>query len=208
MKKTITLLLLMTISFSFSQEQFPMINNKVNYTEVVKLKDTTVTSKQIQDALKFFVGTTTELDRKNSNKIPKNFYRNHKIEFNIKSVSEDLTIIKVLNYYRSKSLCLKSIFWEYDFILKSKKGRYKYELTNFNYTHYNHSSGWERQQMIYGFKDKGPCASVNTIETLFQCKKCKKSLKKMYKYLHKDNLELIDTVIKGISKNIKNEENW
>ncbi|CAA0172329.1 exported hypothetical protein [Tenacibaculum maritimum] len=208
MKKIITFFMLFVAVVSFAQEQFPIIKDKVSYTEVVELKNSMITSKQIQDALFFFTGTTTELDRKSTNKVPKRFYKNHKIDVNVKRISNELAVVKILNYYRANSLCLKSIFWEYDFILKTKNGRYKYELTNFNYTHYNHSSGWERQQAIYSFKDKGPCASVNTLETLFDCKKCKRHIQKMYTYLHKDNLKLIEVLKKGIADNIKSEEDW
>ncbi len=203
MKKIITITVLLIYSVVYSQSQFP-INEKGNiyYTSVVELGG--VKSSDIQKALKLFAETSNSFNRRNSSKILKRIEVLYDRDIFIKTVSENLSVIKVINYYRSTSLCLRILVVEYDFILRSKDGKYKYELTNFRYTHHNRSNG--RQQQIYGFTDRGLCNSKNSLKELLKCNRCEKDLIEFYKYLHEDNLKLLTDIKKGIKDNVTNED--
>ena len=70
----------------------------------------------------------------------------------------------VTKYTGGAILCIRILYFEYDIILKFKSGRYKFEVTNFRYTHYNQST--MKQMQLYGIKDSGDCNSRNSLENL------------------------------------------
>ncbi len=208
MKKTLltTTILLFSILFTYGQVEFPTSNTgKINYSNIVKVDG--VKSEQIQNAFRVFSETTASFVRKNSNKRFPKIETYYERDFIVRNISNNSSIVRIVNYYNARnSLCLRLLVMEYDLIIRSKDGRYKYELTNFRYTNYNRNS--QKPQQLYGLSDKGLCNSQNTLEKMLECKRGKKSMKKYYNYLHNDNLKLLEEIKKGIMDNIEKEEMW
>lgn len=119
---------------------------------------------------------------------------------------ESLKIIaKIVNKYTGGTMgCIRVIYFEYDLIIKIKEGRYKYEITNFTYTHYNQATG--KQSQIYGLKDDGPCKSKGDLNELISCDHCNGEFEKLYKYLTSDISKFLDDMKSNIDK--KANDNW
>lgn len=115
-------------------------------------------------------------------------------------------IAKIVNKYTGGTMgCIRILYFEYDLIIKIKDSKYKYEITNFTYTHYNQSTG--KQTQMYGMKDEGPCKSKGDLNELFECERCKKDFQKLYDYLKNDIHILIEDMKTNTDKK-PTDDNW
>ena len=108
----------------------------------------------------------------------------------------------VCKYFGSSYGCVRLIYLTFDIKVQVKDGKYKYEMTNFAYTHYN-----PYQANKIGFNvmnDKGPCKSTGPIEELLQCDNCKDGLEKFYRYIDNEVKSLISDMQDYIKKNKAN----
>ena len=117
-------------------------------------------------------------------------------------------IVRVVNRYEGGQFgCVRLVWWEYDLILNFKDGRYRMELTNFSYNHYNNGSSVVRIQ--FGSFDEIECKSSGNIESLLQCKSCIIEFSHMYSYLVADSWRVMKLVEDGIKKqSTKKDEDW
>ena len=215
--KTITFLLLATSAIS--QVQFPVVDGKVTYTQVVEL-DTSYKAKGLFSATKAWFSTN-----------PKNFWRSnsekqstslllgtddkdmaavnlaYKNETPLKLADADEKHCighSVIRYTGSKLGCIRIIFLEYDLDVVVKDGKAKIEANNFNYTHYNQATG--KQFQVYGLADKGNCKSKGTIEALLACDHCDKEQAKLYAFVDENVKAQIVDFSESIKK--KQQKDW
>ena len=120
---------------------------------------------------------------------------------------ESMKIIgKIVNKYTGGTMgCIRIIYLEYDLIIRIKDGRYKYDIENFSYTHYNQATG--KQSQIYGMKDEGDCISKGDLAELLACTRCKKEFEKFYNYMLSD-IESFTTEMKSEIDKKTEDDNW
>lgn len=216
------LFLLMMPSLMFSQSQFNLIDGKVLFTEIVETKNIKSEESLFNTATEWASLKSSNFNRLNSEKnnqgteiwlqrIKGNFddlnnlYKN---ENPLKLIDKEnhKIIIQVVNKYTGSNIgCVAIVYFKYDLILKFKEGKYKYEITNFVYNHYERQRGTRCQ--FYGFKDEGFCKSQGDLEELLKCDVCVKSLNKMYNYLIDDISILINDFKTNIDKE-KSDSDW
>jgi len=133
-------------------------------------------------------------------------YRNETpVKFSDKPASK--IVVRVVNRYVGGGFgCVRLVWFEYDLILRFKDGRYKYELTNYQYDHYNLANYMKQQ--FWTMEDGGDCSSSGQIENLLQCPYCQNEFEQMFTFLKNDSRSLIESVIKGISSASKVDEDW
>ena len=110
-----------------------------------------------------------------------------------------------VNYYQSfqgkGAGALRTLYIDSDLRVDIKNGRYRYTLTNFNWTHYNHFTG--EQAPIWGNRnvncnDRGSLYQLHTL-----CNKGTKSRKKAMTLIHQD----ISTFLKELETHVTSELN-
>lgn len=199
----------------------PFVDEKVTYTDVVAV-DSVSASDLYSAAIEFFSSDKKNFRRSNSERnnqganlwlgVPKKraetvdalFQNENPVSH--KDAEAKKIIVNVTNKYTGTSMgCIRIMYLSYDIIVKFKDNRYKYEVTNFNYTHYNQAT--MKQSQLYGMSDKGLCNSKNTIEELLNCNKCKKALGKLYDYINADTAELIELMNKSIIEGTSESDN-
>lgn len=221
MKFIICILFLITTVKIEAQSQLPLNKeNKVSYSEVVK--DSTKKKDELFSLAKDFLSTNLSNfqrsnsennhsadiwggQKANSEKVDILFKNENPITLSDKENNK--IIAKVVNKYTGGTMgCIRILYFKYDIILKFKDGRYKYEISDFNYTHYNQAS--MQQSQLWGWDDSGDCNSKSKLENLLKCEKCKKEFEKLYSYLDKDTKKLITEMKKALAKDKKEEDDW
>lgn len=205
-------------------QQLPIDDQgNINFTEVVSTENE-LTADQIYDNVKLWVSTkSSNFNRSNSEKnaqgaaiylgtgatsemtqVDKLFINEDPLKLSDKN--EHIIIGRVVNKYTGTQLgCLRIAFFEYDIIVRAKDGRYKYDVTNFTYTHYNQKTA--QQAQIYGWTDDGPCKSKGDLKELLECNKCEKQLSALYQYLIDDTQALI-TDLKSAVNQTAIDDDW
>lgn len=190
MRKSIVLVLIITISLSsYSQVELPIDkDNKVSYTDVVN--DTTKSTSEAFNAAKEFFATNGRFSGEETKKLIDN--GNKKL------------IYSGVNVYKGGTMgCVRVFEYSFDAIVQFREGRYKYEITNFVYLHYNHTG---TTQQVYGMKDQGACKSSGTLEEFLECNRCKGELKKLFDFIDSDAKAFIEEMKKYISE--YEEDEW
>ncbi len=208
----------------YGQTELPLDDNQmVNFSAVVSI-DSSVSANRIFNVAKEFFSTNIQnFNRSNSEKnfqgsnvwlgTPKKnaeqvdlLYRNDE-PISLSEKDQKKIIARVVNKYTGGTMgCIRVLYIEFDIILRAKNGRYKYEFTNFIYTHYNQAS--MQQSQIYGMSDKGLCNSKNTLENLLKCDRCNREFEKFYTYLKSDTESLISEMKKYIKENKEKNDDW
>ena len=220
---TLTLASIMIFGFCFSQTNFPKNNDgEISFTEVVKTNNQ-LNAADIYENFKEWVSSkSSNFNRSNTEKnaqgteiwlaqtkgnfqqIDALFKNDNPLKLSDKESHK--IIAKIVNKYTGGTMgCIRVIYVEYDLIVKIKDGRYKYEIKDFFYTHYNQASG--KQIQIYGWKDEGACKSKGDLNELLSCSHCKKEFQKFYFYLKSDLKDFTDEMKKEIDKKVE-EEDW
>lgn len=224
MKKiTLTLVLILTFGLCFSQTDFPKNDDgEISFSEVVKTNND-LSEAEIYENFKEWISTkSSNFNRSNAEKnaqgsevwlgttksnfqhVDALFDNDDPLKLSDKETKK--IIAKIVNKYTGGTMgCIRVVYLEYDLIVKIKDGRYKYEIENFVYTHYNQASG--KQIQMYGFKDEGDCKSKGDLSELLLCTRCKKEFQKFYSYLKTDITDLVVEMKKEIDKNVE-EEDW
>ena len=218
-KLLLTAVLILIINQVKSQTDLPKDENgSINFTEVVTTTNE-LTESQIFDNFKDWISTkSVNFNRSNSEKnqllfgtAKANFVQIdalHKNDAPLKlSDKESFKLIaRIVNKYTGTQMgCIRIVYFQYDLIVKIKDGRYKYEITNFTYIHYNQVDG--KQVQFYAINDKGPCKSKGDLNELLQCDKCKGEFAKMYAYLIADTNNFIANMKASIDIK-KTDDNW
>ncbi|MCX6252780.1 MAG: hypothetical protein NTX61_18750 [Bacteroidetes bacterium] len=105
----------------------------------------------------------------------------------------------VCKYFGTSMGCVRLLYLTFDIKIQAKDGKYKYDISNFDYTHYNHYSASKIGFNV--FSDKGPCKSTGPIEELLQCENCTGGLEKFYNYIDTEVNKLILDVKEFVNKN-------
>jgi hypothetical protein len=118
-------------------------------------------------------------------------------------------VVRVVNRYEGGGFgCVRIVWWEYDLILKFKDGRYRMDLTNFSYNHFNNANNAVKTQFA-GLEDGGDCKSSGNIESLLRCSGCYNELGQMYTYLIEDAWKVMKLVKDGIEKQAtQKDDDW
>lgn len=199
---------------------FPIEEGEVNYTKVVEVEG--ASADQLFSAAIEFFSSDQGRYRRSSNEKNNSFmnmwlgnkkdgqeidelYRN---EDPVSFQSQELKkiIVNVTNKYTGSTMgCVRVLYLTYDIIVQFKNGRYKYELTNFSYVHYNQTN--MREFRLYGSSRNEICNEKNSLENLMRCKHCTPAFRQLFTYLHKDNLELIREMNEQLSTPPKASDN-
>lgn len=222
MKTLVRALCLLAYVSSYAQT-LPVADDKVIFSQVVQL-DTALKSNVILAAAKEWFSTEVKLfNRSNSDK---NFKRGDVLAGTergnstqldqLHKVTQPLRLFEpadnkvigggVLKYSGSSMGCLRIMYLSYGVRIIAKDGRYKIEVSNFNYDHYNQMS--MKSSQLYGMKDEGPCSSKNEIEELLKCEKCNKDLPKFYTYLNEDMTALMGSFKTFVEANGKKKDDF
>ncbi len=87
-----------------------------------------------------------------------------------------------------------------------KDGKYKLEMTNFSYTHYNNRL--MQQSQIGTWKDEGPCSSKGTFDTLLGCDKVKKDFDVFYPAIIAEMDKFKQEIVTFIAKKNKSKADF
>jgi len=222
--KSISLITLLCLyNFAFAQSNsFPKNNDgKVEYSEVINIPEKNA-EELYTSGIEFFSTNLKNFQRGNSEK---NYQGMAAFGNSSKQSSEDLDALyknekpvsysdkenkkiigRIVNKYTGGTMgCIRVLYLEYDVVLKFKDNRYRYEISNFNFTHYNQVT--LKQSQMWGFKDSGFCNSKNTLENMLNCEKCKKEYQTLYQYIDLDTKTFINSMNSFI-KNAAKDDNW
>ncbi len=208
---------------TFGQVPFPMEGDKIVYSSVQQVDSSLKAETLLNGAKEFFALNPSMFNRGNSDK---NFQGAglwfgtgaksssdadalHKNDNPLKLCDRETQKIigRVATKYTGGTMgCIRILYLTYDVILQFKDGRYKYELTNFNYTHYNQAT--MKRSQIYGFDDSGPCNSENTLENLLDCSRCKNEFSTFYNYLNSDVIGFIEEMKKYMQQVKDENDDW
>jgi hypothetical protein len=112
----------------------------------------------------------------------------------------------VCKYFGSSYGCVRVVYLTFDIKTLIKDGKYKYEIANFTYSHYNPYNN--AYKMTFGtFSDKGPCKSSGPIEELIGCTNCPEGLGKFFSFIDQQVKQLIADLNEFIIKS-SIKENW
>ncbi|MFO8130417.1 MAG: DUF4468 domain-containing protein [Bacteroidales bacterium] len=217
------LIYFLVVTSIYAQVDFPKNDDgEISFSEVVQTENE-LASDVIYDNFKEWISTkSSNFNRSNSEKnfqgagvwlgtTKSNFQHVDALFKNDMPLKladkESMKIIgKVVNKYTGGTTrCIRIVYLEYDLIIGIKDGRYKYEIENFSYTHYNQATG--KQSQIYGMKDKGDCKSKGDLGELLSCTRCKKDFAEFYSYIQSDIKSFVTDMKAEIDK--KSEyDNW
>jgi|GEM_PF-3139840 hypothetical protein len=226
MKKLIILSFLLIWNYSKAQEKpilpFDTVSKKVIYSGIVKV-DSSINANTLYNIIKeWFASDVSKFYRTSSEKgsasndaiwgtpkanmatIDLSFKNDQPLKLDDPG-NKKLIGRVVCKYFGSSYGCVRLIYLTFDFKIQVKDGRYKYDVTNFDYTHYNHYTATK-----IGFNvmsDKGPCKSTGPIEGLLQCDKCTSGLEKFYSFIDTEVKKLIFDVKGFVDKN-KTSTTW
>jgi hypothetical protein len=227
MRQTIFCFLLQSIYLvTYAQNKLPFdtTTQKVLFKEIIQLDTNIKADKIIAIAQDWFVSNPSNFNRTNKSSIsagevifgmPRANSNNVDILFkNDQPLKLTDTIRKkllgkgVLKFWGNTAGHLRLAYFEYDIEILAKKGKLKIEISNFNYTHYNQVN--MQQVQIWGWKDKGPCSSKNTLEELMKCEYCEEEQQKLYKFLNEDMKRLQEDLKQYLIVNLKkqSEDGW
>jgi hypothetical protein len=124
------------------------------------------------------------------------------------SDSESKKIItRVVGRYEGGGFgCVRLVWFDFDLILQFKDGRYKYELSNYSYSHYNAATLLKAPFME--MQDGGDCGSSGNLENLLRCNRCHNEFDKMYLELIRVSSNLATTVKEGLVNQNVEKEDW
>lgn len=216
--------MLFGLNLCFAQVEFPKNDDgKIAYSSVIIVDSTKSGEELYKSAKEFFSTNLPNFQRSNSEKnfqgsnlwlgtTKKNaeqvdaLYRND-TPITLSEKEDKKIISRIVNKYTGGTMgCLRILYFEYDVILNFKAGRYKYEATNFRYTHYNQAT--MKQSQIYGMNDSGVCNSKNTLDNLLKCEKCKNEFRKMYEYIDSDTRKLLEEMNTFIKERKSDNDRW
>lgn len=204
--------------------QLPLQDGAVSFSDVINL-DSTYTATNIYSSAKEFVLTNTKaFNRSNSENhgsgkdaiwgLSKNkgesvdlLYKNEN-PLKLDDPGKRITAKGVFKYTGRDALApvLRLMYVEYNVNIYIKDGRYKIDITDFNYTHYNNR---EMKQMQIGtWKDEGPCSSKGKIETLLICDKAKKDFDIFYPALSDEMDKFHKELVSFIGKKRDKKEDF
>lgn len=203
MKKT-CLIIVFLIAHSYSWSQLDLSiddDGHINFSEVIYTQHELSASQIYENFNEWVLTNSAEFRRSNSEKnfqgtevwltsTRKNFALVDALFQNddpLKlSDKESLKLIaRIINKYTGSEMgCLRIIYLEYNLIIHIKDSKYKYEITDFTYTHYNQATA--KQSQIYGMKDEGPCKSKGNLKELQECERCQGEFRKLDAYLKND----------------------
>jgi hypothetical protein len=157
---------------------------KIIYSEVVKM-DTSINPQTIYQAAKgWFLSDITKFNKAGSTKgsdVTDAFFTGnkstmvtndlkHKVDQPLTSDDPQGRVLigrGMYKYFGSSLGMIRSVYINFSIKIQVKKGRYKYEITNFATAHYNPYTG---KSCTYGsFSDKGNCQSSGPMENLIFC---------------------------------------
>jgi|TARA_B110000902_G_C14051898_1_gene492033 hypothetical protein len=113
-----------------------------------------------------------------------------------------------LQYYQAqKGFAIRTLLLDSDLNLQFKDGKYRYELTDFDYQHYNHYTG--SQNRIYAMGDKcGANGSLYQLQNI--CNKANGDRKKALTAIDADIQEFLEEMHVGILAAVtpQEQEDW
>lgn len=225
MKNILILLIIPMVSFGQVQMPKDTVTHMVVFRQIAQL-DSSYSTKDIYTVVKrWFTENASTFNRGNGDKdgswtqaltgMQKNntvstdqLYR---VDQPLKYESlEDMKIngIGMTKYSGSNLGCLRLMYLQYGIRVAIKPGKYKIEISDITYTHYNPYNN-NVQVQLGGWSNKGPCASKGPIENLMQCDSCSDSLKKMSSYVSTDMEILMTSLLIYVKANIgKGGDDW
>lgn len=99
--------------------------------------------------------------------------------------------------------CVRLVWFEFDVIMKFKDGRYKYELSNYQYNHYNAVTLLKSPFMA--MEDGGNCGSSGSVDDLLKCGNCPNEFDTMFHELLRQSHRVIKAIKEGL-ENASSEE--
>ena len=114
--------------------------------------------------------------------------------------------VSTIKYTGGKFTCIRILYLQYNIKLAFRDGKARFEATDFTYNHYNQQT--VEKQQLYGFSDKGPCGSSNTLENLLLCDHCDGEMKEMHAYVAETVEKQVASLKAALEAGSKPEENW
>lgn len=203
-----------TLCVSQPASQFPREDGKVTFAQVFTL-DSSFNENVIYSLVSDFIAANNKafnryngennasmkdalwgVQKKGSENVDLLFKNDNPLKIDKKD--ERLTAKGVYKYTgRDKlSSALRLMFVEYMVNIYIKHGRFKIEITDFNYTHYDHRT--MKQVQIGTMKNEGPCSSKGQLESLLLCDKAKGDFAVFYPSLNSE----MQTFIKELSMHV------
>lgn len=198
----ITAMILMMVYAAASQTTrilpYDTASKKVVYSGIVSV-DTSMKAKNIYDAFKewfstdisnFFITSSEKSSgsndafwgtkKANMATVDLSFKNDQPLKMSDPD-SKKLVGRGVIKYFGTSYGCVRLIYLTFDIKVQCKDGKYKFDVTNFDYAHYNHYNASR-----IGFNtmsDKGSCKSTGNIEDLLLCDNCPEGLEKFYTFI-------------------------
>lgn len=215
MKRVIFIACVLTQLFSSAMGQdhiilpFDSATGKIVYTNIVKV-DSTINSRDIYNAFKEWISSDISTfyiisSEKSSNTTDAIFGARKSnmstVDLQFKNANplkmsdpETNKLIgqAVIKYFGSSLGCVRLIYLTFDIKIQIKDGKYKYDITNFDYTHYNPYNGYKIT--FNTLSDKGNCKSSGDIEDLIHCDNCSDGLSGFYSFIDKSVNMIISTM--------------
>jgi len=209
------LLVLTAIVFMSSRNayetSFPFVEGKIKYTHTEMTKDTLSDSLMYLKIEEWVSTKSSKFQRGNKEPFIMSYEYLTQLDILHKNTNPVLLkskdsrkfVCKVVNTYHGLRpfSCIYVIYVEYEMIIQYKEGKFKCDITNFTYTHYNPVTG--RKISVRG-ADEGDCKSKGDLEDLINCERCK-SLVGLFNYLNLDTKELENEFISYMSKSVSND---
>jgi hypothetical protein len=202
--------------------RYDTILHKVIYTDVVNMDSSHTADVLYNSCKEWFSSNITKFNRSSSEKnsslnddlfgtqkkdmatIDLSYKNNQPLKMDDPS-QKKLIGTCVLKYFGSSMGCVRVVYLTFDIIILIKDRKYKYEITNFEYSHYN-----PYKAAKIGFNltnDKGPCKSTGPIEDLLNCKNCTDRLNEFYSYIDKEIKFMINN-LNEFTKSSRTNTTW
>lgn len=102
--------------------------------------------------------------------------------------------------------CVRLVWFEFDLILKFKDDKFKYELSNYQYDHYNAVTLIKSPFMT--MEDGGACGSSGSVDNLIKCGNCPNEFDTMFYELIKQSNRLAKALKEGLEKTASKKDDW